>query len=188
MKFTEKTVVAPVEILANDHFVAVPYDCSNLDSLATDGVIKAGTIIPANDATAQGVLLNNVVLAEDPNGAIVIHGFVKKEALPVEPDSAAMTALNGVKFMDADNTPITAKFSVTYDANGGTGSVTDSSSPYTYGSEVTVKASTGITPPASKTFSGWALTADATVKDYSANDKFTIKDSVKLYAVYTDAE
>ena len=98
MKFTNKTIVSGVNILANDHYVAIPYDCTELSALAKDGVISAGTIIPANDATAKGVLLNDVVLAENPNGAIVIHGFIKKSKLPAAP--ADTVAIAQVQFMD----------------------------------------------------------------------------------------
>ena len=99
MKYTTKSVASGVNILANDHFVAIPYDCTALSALATDGVIKEGTIIPANDATAIGVLLNPVVLAENPNGTIVIHGFVESAKLPVEAAEAAKGALTQIKFM-----------------------------------------------------------------------------------------
>lgn len=99
MKYTSKTVVQGKNILANDHFVAIPYDCTELSALATDGVIKEGTIIPANDATAIGVLLSPVVLEENPNGAIVIHGFIEKSKLPAEPATEAASALNQIKFM-----------------------------------------------------------------------------------------
>lgn len=99
MKFTTKSVVQGVNILANDHYVAIPYDCTELSALATDGVIKEGTIIPANGATAVGVLLNPVVLAENPNGTIVIHGFIESAKLPVAADEAAKAALSQIKFM-----------------------------------------------------------------------------------------
>jgi hypothetical protein len=98
MKFTSKTVTQGVEILANDHYVAIEYDCSALSG--TDGVVKAGTVVPANDATAVGVLLYDVKLAENPNGAVVIHGFVKKAKMPAQPASAAVTALKGIAFLD----------------------------------------------------------------------------------------
>lgn len=97
MKYTTKTVIASVEFLANDHYVAKNYDCTNLSALAKDGIIKAGTIVPANDATAEGILLNDVNLNENPNGAIVIHGFVLKSKLPVAP--AETVALGQVTFM-----------------------------------------------------------------------------------------
>lgn len=99
MKFTIESTTTGVTILANDHYVAIPYDCTELTALATDGVIKAGTIIPANDNTAIGVLLSDVALNEDPNGTIVIHGFINKEKLPVEPATAAVTALSQVVFL-----------------------------------------------------------------------------------------
>lgn len=184
MKFKNTAISQGVNILANDHYVAIPYDCSDIK--ATDGVIPAGTIIPANDNTAVGVLLNDVVLVENPNGTIVIHGFIKNSKLPTMPTAGATTALKSVNFVTDTGVPIITKFAITYDANGGTGSVTDNSSPYDYGSEVTVKASTGITAPSGKTFSGWALTADATTKndDYDPNDKFTITGNITLYAVY----
>ena len=98
MKFQNKTIVTGKEILANDHYVGVPYNCSALESLATDKVIPAGTMIPANDATAIGVLLNPVNLTENPNGTIVIHGFIKKSKLPVAP--ADTVKLPMVQFMD----------------------------------------------------------------------------------------
>lgn len=98
MKFTHKSIAQGKNILANDHYVAIPYDCTELTALATDGVIPEGTIIPANDATAVGVLLSPVVLAENPNGTIVIHGFIKKGKLPVAP--AETVAIPTVVFMD----------------------------------------------------------------------------------------
>jgi hypothetical protein len=98
MKFTGKTIPQGKLILANDHYVAIPYDCTELTALATDGVITAGTIIPANDATAKGVLLNDVVLGENPNGTIVVHGFIKKSKLPAAP--ASTVAIPMVVFVD----------------------------------------------------------------------------------------
>lgn len=99
MKFTNTTVTQGKNILANDHYVAIPYDCSALSALATDGVIKEGTIIPANGETAKGVLLNDVKLAENPNGTIVIHGFIKSDKLPAAPEETAKTALTQIMFM-----------------------------------------------------------------------------------------
>lgn len=98
MKFTNKNIAQGKNILANDHYVAIPYDCSELSALAVDGVIPEGTIIPKNDATAKGVLLNPVVLAENPNGTIVIHGFISKAKLPAQP--ASTVAIPTVVFVD----------------------------------------------------------------------------------------
>lgn len=97
MKFESKSESTRKEILMNDHYVAVPYNCSKLT--ATNGVIPAGTIVPANDATATGVLLHDVVLAENPNGTAVVHGFIRAEKLPTAPAAAAKTALHQITFM-----------------------------------------------------------------------------------------
>lgn len=98
MKFTSKSIPQGKMILANDHYVAIPYDCSELTALAINGVIPEGTLIPANDATAVGVLLTPVVIDENPNGTIVIHGFIKKSKLPVAP--ASSVAIPQVQFID----------------------------------------------------------------------------------------
>jgi len=99
MQFKTTAVNSSVNILANDHFVAVPYDCSEITA-NSDGVISAGTILPANDATAKGVLLRDVKKDENPNGALVIHGFIEKSKLPVAPESGAYSALKGITFLN----------------------------------------------------------------------------------------
>lgn len=97
MKFTNKSAVTEKNILSTDHYVGVPYNCSNITA-NSDGIIKAGTIIPANDATAVGVLLHDVDKNENPNGTIVIHGFIDAAKLPATPTAAAMSALKLVYF------------------------------------------------------------------------------------------
>lgn len=96
MKFKTTNIAGTNEILANDHFTAMPYDCSALSANA-EGIIPAGTIVPANDATAIGVLLWDVKLADNPNGTIVTHGFIKKSKLPAQP--ASTVAISTIKFV-----------------------------------------------------------------------------------------
>ncbi|MBP3629898.1 MAG: hypothetical protein J6J23_00205 [Clostridia bacterium] len=100
MKFKTTNITQRTEVLANDHYVAIPYDCSTLTSLATDNIIPAGTIIPSNDANALGVLLNPVDLNNNSNGTIVIHGFIRKDKLPVVPDTTAISALKNIMFLN----------------------------------------------------------------------------------------
>lgn len=99
MKFKTTTAGAGRIILANDHYTAMPYDCTDLTTLAQDGVIPAGTVIPSNDASAKGVLLSDVRLDENPNGTIVTHGFIRLDKLPAAPADAAKTALKLVQFV-----------------------------------------------------------------------------------------
>jgi len=62
-------------------------------------IIPAGTIYPANDATAVGVVLNDVdVTYGDATGALVIHGFIDLTKLPTAPDDAAVAALKQITF------------------------------------------------------------------------------------------
>ena len=88
MKFKSTNIISSKEILYNDHYAAIPYDCSELTA-DSSGIIKAGTIVPANDSTAIGVLLYDVKKADNSNGTVVIHGFIKSAALPEAPSSEA---------------------------------------------------------------------------------------------------
>lgn len=97
MKFTEKTISQEPMILANDHYVAVPYDCTEIET--ENGLIPAGAILPANDGTARGVLLHAVDQNDDPNGALVIHGFIAADRLPEAPAAAAAAAMPQITFL-----------------------------------------------------------------------------------------
>lgn len=74
-------------------------------------------------------------------------------------------------------------YTVTYDANGGTGYVpVDPNSPYNSGATVTVLDNIGTPISLSKsgyTFGGWH---DGNGTDYSAGDQFTISSNIILYA------
>ena len=109
MKMKTTTYSSPKQILAiPDHYVALGYKHEKASSdklgLATlvDGryIVKAGTIYPANDATAIGVVLNDYDVTDgDEMMAVVVHGFIKTAALPAEPATAAVTALKQIKFV-----------------------------------------------------------------------------------------
>lgn len=187
MLYQKTEIAADIGILYNSHYVALPYDCTKLSALATNGIIPAGTIIPANDATAFGVLLHDVELADNPNGTVVVDGFINVDNIPTAPTAAAIAALPKITFMNKTGRMV-KKVSVTYDkgaAASGT-APTDSSSPYAYGSTVTVKGNTGslVGPTGTTTFNGWNTEADGSGTAYAASDTFTITDDVTLYAQF----
>lgn len=187
MKYSEAAVVVTKEILYNDHYVGIPYDCTLLSSLATNGVIPAGTLIPSNDGNAIGVLLHDVTLADNPNGTVVIHGFIKQAALPTAPSQAAVNALigKGVQFMDAYGKPQIQKYSVTYDKGAATGgTVPTDTDKYAYGSTVTAKTNSGSLVKTGETFAGWNTKADGSGTDIAAGGTFTITDNTVLYAQF----
>ncbi len=79
-----------------------------------------------------------------------------------------------------------ATYTVTYNANGGTGDVPTDGNSYHYGDTVTVKFDAVLTLEGFA-FVGWAGTPNATAADYTANGvtAFQIgKDDVTLYAVW----
>lgn len=94
MEVKNTSITSPVEILKYDHFVGMPI---TLDFAAVSAdangqkLVKAGTPINAagvadNTATAKGILLSDVY-SKNPNGTIVIHGFI---------DTAKAQAYSGV--------------------------------------------------------------------------------------------
>lgn len=100
-----QTYVTGKQILVfPDHYVSVAHTFLKDDAAAaTVGgrkIIKAGTIYPANGATAQGVVWADYDVTDgDVTGALIIHGFVKTAALPATPTAEAKAALPMVAFM-----------------------------------------------------------------------------------------
>lgn len=90
--------------------------------------------------------------------------------------SEAMIYLNGL--MEASS------YTVTYDANGGTGSI--SAATVTPGQSITLSDGTGLTAPEGKTFSGWATGASA--ESANVTSPYTPTGNVTLYAVWTNAQ
>ncbi len=77
-------------------------------------------------------------------------------------------------------------YSVAYDANGGTGTMTDSNSPYDAGSTVTVLTNTFVAPTG-KMFDHWNTQENDNGTNYDATNTFTINANTTLYAQWVDA-
>ena len=64
--------------------------------------VPAGAVIPANGATAVGILYEDVdVTTGAMPGSIVTHGIVYADRLPAEIASAAASAMTGIKVITA---------------------------------------------------------------------------------------
>ena len=78
---------------------------------ATAGVngqkhVKMGTVYPANDATAEGIVYEDIdVSSGDMPGSVVLSGTVYEDRLPVKPADAAKTALTGKGFVFINSSP-----------------------------------------------------------------------------------
>ena len=74
-------------------------------------------------------------------------------------------------------------YTVTYDANGGSGTMTDKNSPYAYGAAATVLTN-GFTR-SGYTFTGWNTSANGSGDSYKAGEQITMNNNVVLYAQWT---
>jgi len=80
------------------------------------------------------------------------------------------------------------QYTVTYNANGGSGAPTDANSPYYSGSTVVVLNGLGLTVPPSCSFGGWSTDKNATLGSYTGGETFTITSNVTLYAVWVSCK
>ena len=68
--------------------------------------VKMGTIYPANGATAEGIVYEDVdVTTGDMPGSVVLSGVVYTDRLPTAPVAAAKTALEGKGFTFITTSP-----------------------------------------------------------------------------------
>ena len=80
--------------------------------------------------------------------------------------------------------PAGATFRVSYNANGGSGSIADD--VVNVGESTTLASGSTLTAPTDKVFSGWALSSTASAKEFSAGDTYYPASDVTFYAVWAD--
>ena len=95
MKFQKSEIGGSVEILASKDFQSVPIKVTAEGD--ANGVVKAGTPLTAEGAAttgsgAAGILLYDVVVADNPNAAIVVAGII---------DATKAQAHSGVTYVSA---------------------------------------------------------------------------------------
>lgn len=101
--YASRKSVEQINFLASAKFQAFTYQISDVGVAANaEGrkIVPAGTIYPANDATAIGILLYDVDVTEGPQpGAVIVEGYVIESRLPFAPEpTAAKPALKEIKF------------------------------------------------------------------------------------------
>ena len=94
MNVSVNSVAGGIEILASNHYQAIPIKVA---TPASGTVVKAGTPLTSAGASttgsgAVGVLLYDVDTEENPNGAMVVHGVI---------DATKAQAHSGVTYADA---------------------------------------------------------------------------------------
>ena len=106
----KRVYVTEHEILASEKYTAFTIQVTN-DGVASDDdgrkVIKQGTIWPANDATARGIILNDVdVTHSSALASLMVGGYVYKDRLPVAPTTEAASGLVNITFVDNKRIPV----------------------------------------------------------------------------------
>ena len=83
----------------------VGYEAINIQVTASQA---AGTIYPANDSTAQGIILNDVVVASGDSATVALlkKGYVRKDKLSATMSSDAKAALPMIVVEDLTNSDV----------------------------------------------------------------------------------
>lgn len=90
-----------VNFLASSKVQSFTTIVSDAGVTAVDGkkIVKAGTILPKNDATAEGILYNDVDVTYGPQpGALIVEGYILEERLPEAPTDEAKAAMPKITF------------------------------------------------------------------------------------------
>lgn len=110
LKF-ESTSTRPNFLGSEIGLIQKTYEVKQEDGVADDSgrlYVKAGTVYPANDATAIGIVFEDIDVTDDAvrPASIIIAGRILLNRLPVEPAAAAVTAMtaNGLHFDEMPDT------------------------------------------------------------------------------------
>lgn len=98
--FNGKTkTVQEINFLDSEKFISFTREVKSDAAGVVDGVLPAGSIYPANDATAQGITINDVDVSEgaQPVG-VIVEGYINAKRLPVAPSAEAVKALAKITF------------------------------------------------------------------------------------------
>lgn len=138
------------------------------------------TVVDADDKTVfQGNDKNTVTLPKDVDWI----GWATK-------DGTQYTAFHFATRIYSDITLYPyyvskTKYTVTYDVNGGSGTVADSKN-YASGAYADIQSGDGVTAPEGKAFLYWNTDKEGNGISYYPGDKLQVTDKVTLYAVYGD--
>lgn len=150
-------------------------------------IIKALIPFSLRDAETGGITslaCNAVVSVSSTLGNQLISEGLAEESTEITPTGSITLSSNGTYDIStyASATVNVGTLTVTYDVNGGTGTVT--AQTVIAGNSINLDDGSGITPDTGKLFDGWATTSDATEPDVTS--PYTPTENITLYAVYKD--
>ena len=174
-----------VDVINTDQFDYVADSASNGLMVSEDGegnktvtwnigeIRKDTTSVSFKIKARDGVYGNNILTNDD---VYLTYTDAEGESAKIEKENIGEPTVN----IPAPT------FTVTYNANGGSGTApVDSSSPYEINSEVTILGQGDLTMEGHN-FTGWNTAADGTGKSYAAGAKIEkLTENVTLYAQWT---
>lgn len=91
-----------INFLASAKVVAFTQQISDAGVVAEANgrkIVKAGTVWPANDATAKGIVYTDIDVTEGPQpGSILVEAYIIEARLPAAPVALAKAELTEIKF------------------------------------------------------------------------------------------
>ena len=103
MPYVKHSSAERINFLGSSKYVTFTKEISDAGVTANaDGkkIVPAGTVWPANDATAEGIVFNDVDVTTGPQpGAVLVEGYIIEARLPVAPDALAKPELTKITFM-----------------------------------------------------------------------------------------
>lgn len=134
-----------------------------------------GTIAPTNTS------LNDYTISEPTNPTGNTEGYVKIQCKGASSSKGSGVSEVTITYTAASGTTYT----VTYDSNGGTGTMTDTKSPYSAGASVTVLDNTFAKE--GFFFDKWNTASNGSGTAYDEGDTFNINANTTLYAQWTES-
>lgn len=166
-------------------------DTGDLTSIACGGIVTVDDTL-GNQLISDGLAKEFTLITPTGTKSITANGDVDVTAYATasvavpEPTGSENITANGTYDIKNKASVVVnvGTYTITYDANGGTGSV--AAQTVIAGNSANLSDGTGLTAPDSKHFAGWATTSDAETPDVTS--PYTATGDVTLYAVYVANE